>query len=58
MHIYGSFVVKPSILLTSRLVPYYFPISMSTALEKMGFERHTLDLDDIYVLSKHQTEDR
>ena len=46
LHIYGSFVVKPSILLTSRLVPYYFPISMSTALEKMGFERHTLDLDD------------
>jgi len=46
MHVYGAFVVKPSILLTSRLVPYYFPLSMSSDLEKMGFERHTLDVGD------------
>jgi membrane-anchored protein YejM (alkaline phosphatase superfamily) len=45
LHVYGAFVVKPSILLTARLVPYYFPLSMSSALEKMGIERHTLDVD-------------
>ncbi len=45
MHAYGAFVVKPSILLTSRLVPYYFPISMSSLLTKMGVERHTMDTD-------------
>ena len=45
LHVYGAFVVKPSILLTARLVPYYFPLSMSDALEDMGLERHTLDID-------------
>ena len=45
LHVYGSFVVKPSILLTARLVPYYFPLSMSSTLEAMGFERNTLDTD-------------
>jgi len=46
LHIYGAFVVKPSILLTARLVPYYFPISMSSDLEAMGFERNILDIDE------------
>jgi hypothetical protein len=46
LHVYGAFVVKPSILLTARLVPYYFPLSMSSNLEKMGFERNTLDFDE------------
>lgn len=46
LHVYGSFVVKPSILLPSRLVPYYFPLSMSSLLEDMGFERHTDDTSD------------
>lgn len=46
LHVYGAFVVKPSILLTARLVPYYFPLSMSSTLERMGIERHTLDIDD------------
>ena len=45
MHVYGAFVVKPSILMTSRLVPYYFPLSMTDLLEDMGIERHTLKIE-------------
>ena len=45
LHIYGAFVVKPSILLSSRLVPYYFPLSMSSKLEAMGFERNTIETE-------------
>lgn len=44
LHVYGAFVVKPSILLTARLVPYYFPLSMSDALEDMGFEPPAIDV--------------
>lgn len=45
LHIYGSFVVKPTILKTARLVPYYFPVSATSLLEDLGFERKVLDLD-------------
>lgn len=45
MHIYGAFVVKPSILMTTRLVPYYFPLSTNDLLEDLGIERHTLKLE-------------
>ena len=46
LYCYGAFVVKPSILLSSKLVPYYFPLSMSSKLEKMGFKRKTVDIND------------
>lgn len=45
--IYGSFVVKPTILKSTRLIPYYFPLSATTFLkETIGIERHVLDIDD------------
>ena len=44
-YIYGSFVVKPSIVKSARLVPYYFPLSASSLLEKMGFERKVMDIN-------------
>ena len=37
IHIYGSFIAKPSILKVVKLVPYYFPLSTSNLLEDMGF---------------------
>lgn len=46
IHVYGSFVVKPSIIKSVKLVPYYFPLSASNLLEDMGFERHVLQVDE------------
>ena len=62
IHIYGSFVVKPSVLKVVKLVPYYFPLSTSGLLEDMGFERHimqvgeTADGDFIYPLNPIKTD--
>lgn len=47
IHIYGSFVAKPTVLKVVKLVPYYFPLSTSDLLEDMGFERHTIQVDEI-----------
>ncbi len=44
-YVYGSFVVKPSVLKSARLVPYYFPLSATDFLEERGFERHVLNVD-------------
>lgn len=46
IHVYGSFVVKPSVIKAVKLVPYYFPLSASNLLEDMGFERHVMNIDD------------
>ena len=46
IHVYGSFVVKPSIIKSVKLVPYYFPLSASNLLEDMGFERQVLQVDE------------
>ena len=46
IHVYGSFVVKPSVIKSVRLVPYYFPLSASNLLEDMGFERHVMQVDE------------
>ena len=46
IHVYGSFVVKPSIIKSVRLVPYYFPLSASNLLEDMGFERNVMQVDE------------
>ena len=46
-YVYGSFVVKPSILKSAKLVPYYFPLSATNFLEDLGFERKVLSLDTI-----------
>ena len=46
IHVYGSFVVKPSIIKSVKLVPYYFPLSASNLLEDMGFERHVMQVDE------------
>lgn len=46
IYVYGSFVVKPSVLKSARLVPYYFPLSASNLLEDMGFERKVLNISD------------
>ena len=46
IHVYGSFVVKPSIIKSVKLVPYYFPLSASNLLEDMGFERHVMHVDE------------
>ena len=39
LHVYGSFVVKPSVMQATRLVPYYFPLSASSLLQKLGVKR-------------------
>ena len=44
--VYGSFVVKPSVIKSARLVPYYFPLSASNFLEDLGFERRVTVVDD------------
>lgn len=44
LHVYGSFVLKPSIVKTVRLVPYYFPLSATSLLMDMGFERDVAEL--------------
>lgn len=44
IHVYGAFVAKPSVLQCVRIVPYYFPLSASSLMQKMGFERHTLSV--------------
>jgi membrane-anchored protein YejM (alkaline phosphatase superfamily) len=46
IHAYGAFVVKPSVLKSARLVPYYFPLSASSLMKSLGFEREVLDIDD------------
>lgn len=38
-HVYGAFVLKPSVMQSARLVPYYFPLSASSLMQKLGFER-------------------
>ena len=42
---YGSFVVRPTIVKTARLLPYYFPLSATGLLKDLGFERKVLELD-------------
>ena len=42
-HIYASFVAKPSVMMSSRIIPYYFPLSASSMLQRMGFERHVVE---------------
>lgn len=42
-HIYGAFIVKPSVMQSARLLPYYFPLSASSLMVKMGIERHVMD---------------
>lgn len=44
LFVYGSFVVKPSVLKSARLVPYYFPLSATGFLEGLGLERHVMDI--------------
>ena len=45
IYVYGSFVVRPSVIKSARLVPYYFPLSASSLLEDLGFERHVMNVD-------------
>lgn len=45
IHIYGAFVVKPTVIQTARLIPYYFPLSASRFMESMGVERNVLQID-------------
>ena len=45
-HIYGSFVLKPTIVKSTRLVPYYFPVSATGLLKDLGFQRTVLEIDD------------
>ena len=41
LYAYASFVVKPSVLLSSRLIPYYFPLSATEFLEDVvGLEQN------------------
>ena len=44
IHVYGSFVAKPSILQSVRLVPYYFPLSASSLMESLGVEREVVEV--------------
>ena len=44
IHVYGSFVAKPSILQSVRLVPYYFPLSASSLMQSLGVKRESTQL--------------
>lgn len=46
-YVYGSFVVKPSVLKSAQIIPYYFPLSANSFLENLGFERKVLNLSEI-----------
>ena len=41
MHVYGSFMQKSSIIASTRIIPYYFPLEANTKLEDMGFKQPT-----------------
>ena len=46
-YVYGSFVVKPSVMKSAQLVPYYFPLSASSFMQDvLGMERHVPDLGE------------
>jgi hypothetical protein len=45
LHVYGSFVLKPSIVKSVRLVPYYFPLSATSLMMDLGFERNVSEFD-------------
>ena len=45
IHIYGSFVLKPSVVKSVRLVPYYFPLSATSLMMDLGFERDVQNLN-------------
>ena len=45
IHVYGSFVARPSVLQSVRLVPYYFPLSASSLMQRLGFERKTMEVE-------------
>ncbi|UPS44773.1 sulfatase-like hydrolase/transferase [Prevotella sp. E15-22] len=44
IHVYGSFVAKPSILQSVRLVPYYFPLSASSLMQSLGVKREVVEV--------------
>ena len=46
IYVYGSFVVKPSVVKSAKLIPYYFPLSASSLLQDLGFERTVIDVDE------------
>ncbi len=45
IYIYGSFILKPCIIKSARLIPYYFPLSATNFLTDLGFERKVLEID-------------
>jgi hypothetical protein len=46
-YVYGSFVVKPSVMKSAQLVPYYFPLSATSFMQDvLGMERHVLAIDE------------
>jgi hypothetical protein len=45
LYVYGSFVMRPAIVKSARLVPYYFPLSATGLLRDLGFERKVLEID-------------
>lgn len=45
-YMYGSFVMKPSVVKSAKLIPYYFPLSASSLLQDLGFERQVVAVDE------------
>lgn len=39
MHVYGAFVQKTSVIASTRIIPYYFPLEANRALIKIGFRQ-------------------
>ena len=64
LHVYGAFVVKPSVMQATRLVPYYFPLSASSLLQELGVRRDVQTIggaangkgDMLYPLQPLQTD--
>ncbi len=47
-YVYGAFIVKPSVMKSAKLVPYYFPLSATDFMEDvLGMQRNVLELSDV-----------
>ena len=51
IHIYGAANMKVSVLETSKYIPYYYPISMNSALKNMGIINYE-DLNKIKITER------
>ena len=54
MHVYGAATLHPSILESDTFLPYYFPLSMNSQLDKWGI----IDRDELATMKIEESEGR